>query len=578
MSNKTFKVSETLELPSDVVSLTCAILGIRGSGKTNTAVVIAEEALSQGIQVVVVDPLDCWWGLKSSKDGEAPGHPIVVLGGSHGDLPIAANDGAVVADFLATSRAPAILSLRHLRKGEQRRFVADFAEQLYQKKGETGLNTPLLVIFDEASSFVPQSFSGDSARMVGAVEDLVRRGRASGLGVMLIDQRAASVNKDVLTQLELLIAHRHTSPQDRKALQLWVQAHDSGDQEKEFMDTLASLPLGEAWFWSPSWLDLFKRVKVRARETFDSSATPELGKEPPKPRELASVDLEALREQMGAALEEAKANDPRELRDQIADLKKQLAQRPTETRVETKIERVEVPVLADGEADRLEEQAHDLKAMAKDLHNLGDEILSKINALSIVKSGAPEPPQIAAPKAAKPKAVARPAAPPMSVKLNAPQQRILNALATFEELGQRDFSRSNVAVWARYSPKSSGYGNNLGALKTEGLLDYPSPGRLSLTDEGRAQSRVEVALSSARQLHEAWCARLSGPQSRILIEMTRTYPKAISREALADALQLSAASSGFGNNIGALRSLGLLDYPQPGHVVATDLLFPKGLK
>ena len=573
------KIAKELSLPPEAMTLTSAVLGIRGSGKTNTAVVFSEELLKAGHQIVIIDPLDVWYGLKSSAAGDAPGFPIVVLGGAHGDLPLTATDGAVVADFLATSRTPAILSLRHLRKGEQRRFVADFAEQLYQKKGESGLNTPLLVVIDEASSFVPQSFSGDSARMVGAVEDLVRRGRASGLGVMLIDQRAASVNKDVLTQLELLIAHRHTSPQDRKALQLWVQAHDSGEQEKEFMGTLASLPLGEAWFWSPSWLDLFQRVKVRARETFDSSATPELGKEPPKPREIAQVDLEALREQMGVALEEAKANDPRELRDQVADLKKQLAQRATQPKVETKIERVEVPVLADGEADRLEAQAHDLLALAKDLGNLGGEILSKLNALHAV-TAAPKSLPSEPPKAEPSPPVARKAAPKTaatSLKVNGPQQRILNALATFEELGQRDSSRSNIAVWARYSPKSSGYGNNLGALKTEGLLDYPSPGRLSLTDEGRALGRVEVALTSARQLHEAWCARLSGPQGRILLEMTRTYPKSLSRDDLAEALKVSAASSGFNNNIGALKSLGLLDYPKPGFVAATDLLFPKEL-
>jgi hypothetical protein len=36
----------------------------------------------------------------------------------------------------------------------------------------------------------------------------------------------------------------------------------------------------------------------------------------------------------------------------------------------------------------------------------------------------------------------------------------------------------------------------------------------------------------------------------------------------------SATSSGFANNLGALRSLGLIDYPQRGQVMATDLLFP----
>lgn len=53
---------KTLELPIDAVTETFAILGIRGSGKTNTAGVIAEELLANGQQVVVVDPTDSWWG------------------------------------------------------------------------------------------------------------------------------------------------------------------------------------------------------------------------------------------------------------------------------------------------------------------------------------------------------------------------------------------------------------------------------------------------------------------------------------------------------------------------------------
>jgi hypothetical protein len=45
---------------------------------------------------------------------------------------------------------------------------------------------------------------------------------------------------------------------------------------------------------------------------------------------------------------------------------------------------------------------------------------------------------------------------------------------------------------------------------------------------------------------------------------------------LAEAAGVSPASSGFQNNLGGLRSLGLIDYPHPGHVVATTVLFLEG--
>ncbi len=329
MSQPRICISPDLSLPLGLITETTAIIGRRGSGKTNTGVVIAEDMLAAGLQTVIFDPLDVWYGLKSSMTGKSAGLPIVIMGGPHGDLPLRDIDGTLIADFVVESSTPVILSLRELSKTKQRRFVADFAERLYNRKGEASHRSPLMVMIDEASTFVPQRVDGANARMVGAIESLVRRGRASGIGVMLIDQRPASVNKDVLTQCELLIAHQTTGPQDRKALDSWIEAHDDRDQAKEFRDTLAGLTLGEAWFWSPSIFDLFQRVQVRARRTFDSSKTPKVGEIPIEPKKIAAVDLEALKEKMSATIKEKAENDPVILHERIEDLEEKLAAAPT---------------------------------------------------------------------------------------------------------------------------------------------------------------------------------------------------------------------------------------------------------
>ncbi len=70
---KTIHLAPKLTLPLDAVTQTFAILGVRGSGKTNTGVVLVEELLTQNQQVVVIDPVDVWWGIKSSKDGKSAG-------------------------------------------------------------------------------------------------------------------------------------------------------------------------------------------------------------------------------------------------------------------------------------------------------------------------------------------------------------------------------------------------------------------------------------------------------------------------------------------------------------------------
>ena len=142
-----------LKLPLEAATQTFAILGKRGSGKTNTSVVITEEMLTAGIHVVVLDPLDVWYGLRSSPDGNSPRFPITVLGGNHGDLPLEATAGAVIADFVVENQAPIILSLRHFSGGEQRRFVTDFCERLFHRKGEADHQQPLHVVIDEADEF-----------------------------------------------------------------------------------------------------------------------------------------------------------------------------------------------------------------------------------------------------------------------------------------------------------------------------------------------------------------------------------------------------------------------------------------
>ncbi len=329
----TLQIAEDFALPMDAVTTTLAILGIRGSGKTYAGGVVTEEMLKVGMQVAVIDPLDVFWGLRSSADGDGAGLPIVIAGGDHGDIPLHAGSGEAMADAIVELGISVVLSLRHLPKTKQRTFVAEFAERLYHRKGESQHRAPLHVVIDEADAFVPQHVMGDSARVKGAIDDLVRRGRSSGIGVTLITQRPAVLHKDVLSQAEVLMAFRLPGPQDQKALDTWIQAHDTENRRAEFMATLASLTRGTCWLWSPGWLDAFRQVKIRRRDTFDSSATPKAGDIVIEPRATAEVDLDALRDRLArgevrvvAATASADDRLPKELialRQRVEDLERQ---------------------------------------------------------------------------------------------------------------------------------------------------------------------------------------------------------------------------------------------------------------
>ena len=154
-----------------------------------------------------------------------------------------------------------------------------------------------------------------------------------------------------------------------------------------------------------------------------------------------------------------------------------------------------------------------------------------------------------------------------------PQQAILDALAWLEAIGLDRGKRTIVAFLAGASPSSSAFMNNLGGLRSAGLIDYPESGAVALTASGRDQAAPIDAPRTPDALHQMIYSRLPGPQTRILQALIRVYPKSLKREALADLAGASSTSSAYMNNLGALRSLGLIDYPRQGWVRALPILF-----
>ena len=69
----TLNIAPDLNLASDVVTQTFAILAIRRVGKTYTASVIAEEMMKAGLPFVALDPIGAWWGLRAGADGKHEG-------------------------------------------------------------------------------------------------------------------------------------------------------------------------------------------------------------------------------------------------------------------------------------------------------------------------------------------------------------------------------------------------------------------------------------------------------------------------------------------------------------------------
>lgn len=277
----------SIQIPINACTKTFAILAKRGAGKTYTGAVMAEEFFKLNIPFIVFDPIDVWWGLRFDKNGKDKGLPVVVFGKEHADIQLDREMGRQIAQAVVKENISCVISTFGMPKVGQRHLIAEFAEEILNIN-----DTPRHIFIEEAHEFVPQRVFGAMGKTFNAVSNLVVMGRNRGLGVTLINQRAATINKDVLTQLDTLLAFRNVSPQDRKALREWVEYHSAEGDFEKFMKSLPSLPTGEGWLWSPEFLNKFERIKIRKRETFHPDRE-KLGEKFEMPR-LEQTDVQSF--------------------------------------------------------------------------------------------------------------------------------------------------------------------------------------------------------------------------------------------------------------------------------------------
>lgn len=561
-------ISDELALPADFITQTAGILAIRGAGKSNLAAVLAEQMFAAKLPFVVIDPTGTWVGLRSA--GTGPGLGVVIFGGREQDVPLERGSGETIADFIAENRVSSIVDVSDLSEGDKVRFLADFAKRLYRKNRD-----PLHLILEEADDYIPQKPFRDQAETLRAFQDIVRRGRARGLGITLITQRSAVVSKDVLTQIETLFVLRTTSPQDRKAIEAWVDYHG---QDREIVDSLPSLKPGEAWVWSPHYLGKVERIQVHRRTTLDTAATPK-GAAAKNPATKADVDLEAVSQAMRAAIDRAKADDPKELRQQIAALKRELAAKPT---AKSEIKTVDVPILKDAQlsrleaslarlekiADRAQVEAEQRQQVATNARAAAADIRS---AIAQAKTPLPAFRVTPVPRSAQARTTVRTVEPrqPSAAgtgegSLSRPAQRIVDSLAWWSSAGIQQPTRHQVAFGARYTVNGH-FNNMVGELHTAGHVSYPTPGTLQLTDSGEAlANRPDSAVSRDELIERVRDVLRGGPAQRIFAALVDAGGP-ISRADLAAASGYTV-NGHFNNVVGSLSTLGVADYPSPGMV------------
>ena len=554
------QIAPNLALPLDAVTQTFGVLAMRGAGKTNLARVMAEEMFAARLPFVAVDPVGSWWGLRSSRDGKQAGLEVPIFGGRRGDVPLEKTGGVLVADLVVGERLSCVLDVSDFSEGDKTRFLIDFGERLYRKNEHA-----LHLFLEEADDYVPQRPFREQARLLHVWENIVRRGRARGLGMTMITQRSAALNKNVLTQIGSLLVLRTTSPQDRKAIAGWVEYHG---QSRAILESLPTLEDGEFWFYSPQWRKDCARYRARLSNTFDSGATPKGAAK--RAATLADIDLAAVKVRMAETIERAKADDPRELKKRIAELEKRLAAAEKATRVE----RVEVPVLTAKHMSDVLGAISEASRVADRLDCL-NEIKTHLEGISLALQREPANDHVIArrpaavsplhPQAEKPAPRSSPAS--GEKPLGKCERAILTVLATHTA----GLEKVALAILAHYSHTSGGFDNALGALRSRGLI-VGSAAHITITPAGQAAIGDVEPLPSGAELQRYWLGRLGRCERAILTVLLGAHPDAMSKHDLANQTGYSASSGGFDNALGRLRRFQLITGDARA-MRASDVLF-----
>lgn len=570
-------------IPDAALDDRLAFVGTAGSGKTYLSKGCVERLLARKHRVVVIDPLDVWYGLRLNLDGQSEAYPVAILGGRHADLPLTDHSGALIGEAVAKSTESCIVSLTGLKSSSARqRFMLAFLEALYERT-DPDARDPYHVVFDEADLWAPQKPMGQEAMLCHWMEEIVRRGRVKGFIPWFITQRPAVLNKNVLSQADGLVAMKLTASQDRNAIRSWVQSTADEGQWNDIDKQLPTFERGQGVLWLPGH-GILTTARFPANGTFDSSRTPKRG-EKKLNTSLKPLDLPTLKTKLATIEEETKANDPKALREQVAKLTADVQRLEREAAAhdlrpafdEAAIEQARILGFKQGMDNAtnqfvpfIREQQRQIAQRVGELSQDISDIVAAEPQLLIEESNSFPQSVSSAVMANTARAPTRSPPPSPATSgdgtLTNPQRTLLQALAWWRAMGHVEPSRPQVAAIAGWVPSGSNLKDRLSEISKLGLVEYPRQGFVRLTPAG-----VKAAPSPdmTKTLIDSIRGILTGPQLKVLNALL-SFATTVTREQLARGLGWEPGGSNLKDRLSELSRLEIVHYPQRGSVALQE--------
>jgi hypothetical protein len=579
------QISSDLSLPRAAVTSTLLVYGGKGMGKSNFGSVLLEEMSVAGLRWSAIDPMGVLWGIRHSVDGKGRGVECLILGGAHGDIPLEPTGGAIIADLVADNDANVIIDIS--RKpggemwgvGERIRFVTDYGRRLFAKQGslvDGRRREPLFQLIDEAARFMPQMIRAgepDLAKCLSVWATIVEEGRNIGLGVGIITQRSARINKDVAELADLMLAFRTVGPNSINAVMDWLGEHIPRDQVKTMIEKVRSLPVGSALAVSPGWLKEEKVVRIRPRHTFDSSATPKPGEQQKKVSgQGAQPDLEKYAALMKETIEKAEKDDPKVLRRKIAELER-AAQQAARQQPSTSANSEEVRMLTEtlekltGEANEIAKQLAAYRARIKKAAEIAEslkETLTEPEIEKVVHSFVlPKPKPVPSQSRPVRMQTERAVHAESNGHLRAGARRMLACLCQWAPSGRTE---SQVAAQVQMKKTGGTWAAYKSDLRNGGYIQFGSDGLWYATDTGRDYLGAEIpdTPASTEEVVALWGEKLRKGAREMLDVLVRHKGRAVSREDLGVAVNMEHTGGTFSAYLSDLRQAGLIVVDRDG--------------
>ncbi len=264
-----------------IAGVSLAVLGITGSGKTNSVAVIAEELLARQVPLTFLDLEGEFWSLKER-------FQVLVVGRSeHADIEVGPEHAADLARLSVERGLTVILDFSgHEEEDDEAEEIAAFLLPYIKALWSACFKAKrtYVVAVEEAHEFIPQV---GRTPLKSWLNRIAARGRKRGLSLILSSQRSAQVDKNALSQCRLRVLHKVELSHDLDVYKTLIPWHG-----REVEQRVGALQQGEAIVVVEG--QQAQTVRMRARNTFHPSATPTL--ETAEPVELQAVDAALLAE------------------------------------------------------------------------------------------------------------------------------------------------------------------------------------------------------------------------------------------------------------------------------------------